>query len=155
MDPINAEKLLLEVVQTHRLFRTAGQAEGRDKISGTKAGVLHCLTQHDARLSDIAQQLTVSISVVSRAVESLEHGGLVERRSDVADGRAYLISLTAHGKAELTRRHRYFAERFADVLQGWTPDDVEQTVTVLQRLNTHLGQLADALDSDKEGTARL
>jgi len=155
VDPIDAEKLLLEVVQTHRLFRTAGQAQGREKISGTKVGVLHCLTQHDARLSDIAQQLTVSISVVSRAVESLEHSGLVKRRTDAADGRAYLISLTAEGRAELTRRHRYFAERFADVLQGWTLDEVEQTVTVLQRLNTYLSQLADVLDSDKEGTAQL
>lgn len=153
MDPKDAERLLLEVVQTHRLFRTAGQNRGRNEISGTKVGVLHCLTQQDARLSDIAQQLTVSISVVSRAVESLENDGMVERRSDEADGRAYLISVTDKGINELAQRHRYFSERFAGVLDDWSPQDVEHTISVLQRLNNHLDQLTDVLEVDERETS--
>lgn len=155
MDPQEAEKLLLEVVQTHRLFRTAGQNRGRNEISGTKVGVLHYLTQQDARLSDIAEKLTVSISVVSRAVEALEHDGLIERRSDEADRRAYLISLTERGGTELTKRHRYFAERFAEVLEGWSHQDLEETIAVLQRLNVRLGQLTAVLEVDERGTFKL
>lgn len=152
VDPENAERLLLEVVQTHRLFRTAGQNRGQNEIAGTKVGVLHCLTQQDARLSAIADQLTVSISVVSRAVESLERDGLVKRRSDKADGRAYLISVTDKGRTELAKRYRYFAQRFAGVLKDWSPQDVEDTITTLQRLNEYLDQLTDVLEIDERDT---
>src|SRR5699024_11306804 len=65
VDLKNAEKLLLEVVQTHRLFRTAGQAEGREKISGTKVGVLHCLTQHD-RSEEHTSELQSRFDLVCR-----------------------------------------------------------------------------------------
>lgn len=151
MDTEQAEKLLLELVRTHRLFRTAGQRKGRYAIAGTEVGVLHYLTHQDARLSDIAEQLTVSISVVSRAVEALERDGLVERRSDEADGRAYRITLTNQGRTELAQRHRYFAERFANVLTDWSTEDFQQTITTLQMLNKHLGQLSAVLDDDAKG----
>lgn len=152
VDTNDAGEVLLEVVQTYRTFRTAGQHQGRHKISGTKVGVLQCLTSNDARLNDIAQQLAVSASVASRTVESLEYDGLVQRRTDHADGRAVVISLTERGRSDLTERHRYIAERFATVLDGWTATDVGNTLDVLRRLNVHLDQLTDVLKADERET---
>lgn len=149
VDVEDAGEILLEVVNTFRIFRAAGQHQGRHTISGTKVGVLQCLTHEDARLSAIAQNLGLSASVTSRAVEALESDGLVRRRSDQVDGRAFLISLTAQGRSELAERHRYVTERFANVLEGWTSADVEHTLGVLQRLNVHLDQLTDVLKSDE------
>src|SRR5699024_7773012 len=128
---------------------TAGQHQGRHTISGTKVGVLHCLTGQDARLSDIAQQLAVSASVASRAVDSLECDGLVQRRTDQADGRASVVSLTEKGQSDLAERHRYVAERFASVLDGWTSADVEHALDVLRRLNGHLDELTEVLKADE------
>lgn len=152
VDASAAGKILLEVVQTLRAFRSAGQHQGRHAISGTKVGVLHCLTRDDARLSDIARQLSISVSVASRAVDSLEHEGLVQRRGDSADGRAFLISLTEQGQADLSQRYRYVAERFASVLTDWTPEEATQVISTLQTLNTHLDQLTDVLTADERET---
>lgn len=152
VDTSDAGRVLLEVVQTLRTFRIAGQHQGRHAISGTKVGVLHCLTRDDARLSDVARQLSVSASVASRAVDALEHDGLVQRRHDHADGRAVVISITEQGRSDLEQRHRYIAERFASVLQDRSRTEVEHTVSVLQQLNAHLDQLTELLISDERNT---
>ncbi|WP_087131443.1 MarR family winged helix-turn-helix transcriptional regulator [Microbacterium esteraromaticum] len=147
--PKDAGMILLEVVHTLRAFRVAGQHQGRHAIAGTQVGVLHCLTRDDARVSDIAKQLVMSTSVVSRAVETLEHDGLVRRRSDQADGRASVISLTEKGRADLAQRYQYVSERFATGLQDWTPAEKEDALRILQRLNTNLDQLTEVLVSDE------
>lgn len=151
MDSEQAEHLLLEVVNTYRLFRTVGQHQGRHAIAGTKVGVLQELKRDDLRLSDLAEQLGISVSVTSRAVEALEDEGLVGRRSDKADGRAVLLSVTDKGRLELAQRHDYVAQRFAAVLEDWQATDVQHTVDVLQRLNQGLGLLADVLEADEKG----
>lgn len=151
MDSGQAEHLLLEVVNTYRLFRAVGQHQGRHTIAGTKVGVLQELKSDDLRLSDLAEHLGVSVSVTSRAVEALETEGLVERRSDKADGRAVLLSITDKGRVELAQRHDYVAQRFAGVLEGWQATDLQHTVDMLQRLNHRLGLLADVLEADGKG----
>lgn len=145
----DAGRVLLEIAQTLRAFRVAGQRQGRNAISGTKVGVLNCLDQDGSRLSDIAHKLAVSVSVTSRAVESLEQEGLVERHPDQDDGRASLISLTPLGRRDLDRRLNYIAERFAGVLQESDSTDVMQTLAVLQKLNIDLGQLTEVLKIDE------
>src|SRR5699024_12514931 len=94
MDSEQAEHLLLEVVNTYRLFRTVGQHQGRHAIAGTKAGVLQELKRDDLRLSDLAEQLGISVSLPSRSAEALEDERLVSRRRVKADGRAVLRRIT-------------------------------------------------------------
>lgn len=151
MDSKQAQHVLLEVANTYRLFRTVGQHQGRYAIAGTKVGVLQELKRDDLGLSDLAEQLGVSVSVTSRAVEALETDGLVRRHNDKADGRAVLLSVTDKGRLELAQRHDYVAQRFAAVLEDWQSDDVQQTVDILQRLNHGLGLLADVLETDGKG----
>lgn len=154
MNVDDAGKILLEVVQTLRTFRTAGQHQGRYAISGTKVGVLHCLTHGEGRLSDIARQLAISVSVASRAIESLERDGLVQRRHDRADGRAFVVSITHQGRSDLAQRYRYIAERFASVMGDSNPTDVEHVIDVLQKLNMHLEELTEVLISDERNYHR-
>lgn len=149
VDAEDAGKVLLEVVHTLQAFRTAGKHRGKHSISGTKVGVLHCLSREDARLSEIAQRLSISMSVASRAVDSLEDSGLVERRRDPTDGRALEVILTEKGRIDLAQRHAYIAEKFVSVLTDWTQSDIEQTLAVLQRLNIGLDQLTDELKNDE------
>lgn len=141
-----AGELLLEMVTMARAFRVAGHRQ--QTISGTKIGVLQRLKHCDARLGELAQQLSISASVASRAVESLESNGLVERRTDDDDARAFLISLTDLGRATVAERERRIADKFAEVLDGWTPAQSDQALDVLQRLNTHLDELTVALETD-------
>lgn len=149
-----AGEVLQEVVRTMRAFRTVGQHQGRHALSGTKVGILQCLVGKEARVSDLAGQLSVSVSVASRAVEGLEGDGLVQRRSDQADGRASVISITSQGSTDLAQRHRYIAERFAAVLTDWSSSDAERALGVLQQLNDHLDRLAALLESDEREAGR-
>lgn len=149
-----ANDILQEVVRTLRTFRSVGQHQGRHALSGTKVGVLQCLTSHDTRVSTLAHQLSVSVSVASRAVDGLEHDGLVCRHSDQEDGRVSVISITPQGVADLAQRHRYIAERFASVLGDWTPSDAESALASLQQVNDRLDRLAEVLELDGREAGR-
>lgn len=129
-----------------RVFRVASHRQ--QTLSGTKIGVLQHLKHCDARLGELARQLSISASVASRAVDALESNGLVERRTDDDDARAFLISLTDLGRATVAEREHRIADRFADVLDDCTPEETEQALDVLQRLNTHLDELTAALETD-------
>lgn len=144
-----AGELLLEMVTMARVFRVAGNQQ--QTLAGTKTGVLQRLKYSDARLGDLARQLSISASVASRTVDALEHDGLVERRPDETDARAYLISLTDRGRAIVAKRERHMADRFAEVLGDWTPQESDQALDLLHRLNTHLDELTAALDADTRG----
>lgn len=141
-----AGELLLEMVTMARVFRVSGQRQ--QTISGTKFGVLQRLKHCDARLGELAQQLSISASVASRTVETLENNGLVERRTDDDDARAFLISLTDHGRAIVAERERHIADKFAQSLADWTPEESDQALDVLRRLNTHLDELTAGLATD-------
>lgn len=148
VDRDRAGKILVEMVTTLRVFRVLGQRQREQSISGTKSGVLQHLKYADARLGTLARQLSVSASVTSRAVEALELDGLVERRVDDADARASVISITDHGRENLATRERHVAEKFADVLSDWTPEETDQAISILQKLNVRLDDLTAALISD-------
>lgn len=149
VDRSQAGEILVELVKTLRVFRVAGHHQGRRSISGTKIGVLQYLTHREARLGELAQRLSLSASVVSRAVDALESEGLVERRSDHADARAFLVSITDAGREDLAQRQRHIAEKFADVLTDWEPSRVAETLDLLRHLNIHLEELADLLAADE------
>lgn len=148
VDRDRAGKILVEMVTTLRMFRVLGQHQRQKSISGTKIGVLQHLKYTDARLGTLARQLSVSASVASRTVDSLELDGHVERRCDDDDARAYVISITDRGRENLAVRERYVAEKFADVLSDWTPEETDQAITVLQKLNLRLDDLTSALETD-------
>lgn len=141
----DAGEILLELVKTLRIFRVAGTHQGERTIWGSQARVLQYLNHHDARLSELAQQISVSASVASRAVEALEADGLVERQADADDGRVSVISITEAGRVHVAELHRHIAEKFAQTLEDWTSQDIEHTIAVLQRLNTRLDQLTDVI----------
>lgn len=138
--------ILSEMVQTSRTFRLAGQRNKDQSFTGTRIGFLQHLRHRDARLGELATQLFVSAPVASRAVDCLETDGLVERRPDPEDARAQLISITERGLTKLTSSEAHAVRRFAEALTDWSPDDAEQTITLLQRLNRHLEEITR--DSD-------
>lgn len=141
-----AGELLLEMVTMARVFQVAGNQQRT--LAGTKTGMLQRLKHSDARLGELARQLSISASVASRTVDALEQGGLVERRTDETDARALLISLTDRGREIVAQRERHIADRFAGVLGDWTPGESDQALGLLHRLNAHLDELTTVLDAD-------
>jgi DNA-binding MarR family transcriptional regulator len=92
-------------------------------------------------LSDLATNLCLDISTVSRQAKTLEDRGLITRSEDPEDRRAQRIHLAPAGRDILAdawaRRHAWLAEALAD----WSPDDRAELVDVLTRF-------ADSLRAD-------
>ena len=102
------------LLQTHRkLTRELDarlEAEHGLSVSGLELLVrLNAAPDHRLRLSLLARQTGLSLSRVSRIVDSLESRGLVERQACPSDARAINAQLTEQGEerlhaAELTHR---------------------------------------------------
>jgi DNA-binding MarR family transcriptional regulator len=98
-------------------------------------GVLrHVAEGGPTRLTELARDLGLDSSTVSRHVSALERLGLLARVADVADRRVANLEVTAAGRKALERlrvaRHRFFAE----LLSAWPAEDREQLAPLLDRL---------------------
>jgi DNA-binding MarR family transcriptional regulator len=86
------------------------------------------------RVSDVADQLGVDLSVASRQVAALADEGHVERRPDDRDRRAQLVAVTPAGVRVLEDSHERMVAAFTRVLDGWSDEDVATLTGGLQRL---------------------
>jgi DNA-binding MarR family transcriptional regulator len=76
-------------------FAAAGYAE----IRGSFGSVLMPLFERDGRrVGDLAQAARLSKQSLTGLVAACEQAGLVERERDQADGRAFVVRLTARGR---------------------------------------------------------
>src|SRR3954463_11408520 len=139
-----AAELLSALSQLMRTSRSVAQRQTQNLVpSGTPLGVLKALSDGDARPGDLATRLCVAPSVVSRAVVPLEASGLVERRHDPADARAWRLRLTRarppRGGARPARRGRRAARRGAARLRP----ALQPAPRAVGRARRHRGRAAD------------
>ena len=90
------------------------------------------------RLVELAEEFGLDKSTMSRQVGSLLRLGLVGRRPDPDDGRAFLLELSADGRERLDAvsgaRHEVWRERLAE----WSPEEIGALADGLTRLATTL-----------------
>lgn len=90
------------IVQRLRLF--SRRAERELGLSGPQLFVIQLLADHpDLSVGALAERTLTHQSTVSTVVAPLIKKGLVARRSDEADGRRVLLSLTRSGQALLQK----------------------------------------------------
>ncbi len=101
-----------------------GLSDNRD-LSLTALAVLGTLQRGGPqRITTLAAAEGVSQPSMTQLVQRLELRGLVERRSDPADGRVALVGLTGQGSAALGARRQRNAERLASILADLPAEDV-------------------------------
>lgn len=86
------------------------------------------------RVSDVAAELGVDLSVASRQVAALVEAGYARREVDEADRRAHLMATTPEGVRVLKDSHGRMVEAFTGVLADWGSDDVAALTAALTRL---------------------
>ena len=123
---------LLKALQ--RVIRATKRTVHDDTVDRAAIIILSSLKENNAvRLSDLAGDLLLDISTVSRQAKALEDRGLVTRTEDVDDRRAVRLQVSPAGLAVLdqawTRRNRWLAES----LHEWTPGDRAELVATLTR----------------------
>ncbi|MBM7366963.1 MarR family winged helix-turn-helix transcriptional regulator [Gordonia hydrophobica] len=138
VDDEQARRIMAEAIEIARVFEIARKRRLTSGLTGTKIGILKHLKCADARLTELAETLTVSLPVASRAVGALESEGYVVRRSDPADARASLLSLSPAGIDYLRTRESQFMAHFATRLADWSDEDAAQAEAVLSRLRAPL-----------------
>lgn len=102
--------------------------EERDLHPAAVALLAALARRGESRVSELAQLQMVDTSVVSRQVTQLERANLVERRACREDGRAQLISATAHGLEMLDGWRRAQITLVQEALADWSEEDVRAFV---------------------------
>ncbi|GAB2483641.1 hypothetical protein GCM10027187_59010 [Streptosporangium sandarakinum] len=77
------------------------------------------------RLSVLAELMEVDKSTLSPPAKRLESRGFIERRSDPADARAKLVSVTREGKLAIRELWKARTTAVAALMEGWEPSDIE------------------------------
>lgn len=89
-------------------------------------------------MGELSQRLMVTGGNVTGITDQLEAEGMVLRGAHPSDRRAYAVRLTPAGR-RLFRRMAMTHERWiAELLAGWTPEELQQVQTLLGTLKTHL-----------------
>lgn len=87
------------------------------------------------RATELAAYIGVGKATMSRQLRALEDLGLVTRAPDPADGRAWLVELTAEGRSRVGRVRDARRARYAGRLADWNPREVSELARLLHQLN--------------------
>ncbi|WP_405648489.1 MarR family winged helix-turn-helix transcriptional regulator [Streptomyces sp. NBC_00019] len=87
------------------------------------------------RATELAAYIGVGKATMSRQLRALETLGLVTRAPDPADGRAWLVELTAEGRSRVGRVRNARRARYAGRLADWNPREVSELARLLHELN--------------------
>lgn len=83
--------------------------------------------------AQLAEDIGLDRSVVSRHATRLERAGLIERLPDPADRRATLLSLTGRGRRAVREMRERLAGTFDQYLAGWPPGEAARFAASLRR----------------------
>jgi DNA-binding MarR family transcriptional regulator len=134
------ENFAYDIVETARVIRRAFDRRAAE-LGTTRAQwrVLARLNHEDGtRQIELAEALDVEPITLCRMIDRLEEAGLVERRRDEADRRAWRIHLTEKARPVIDKL-RALADIFnADMLTAVAETDREATTRVLTRVRENL-----------------
>lgn len=135
------ERALLGLLNTHaRLMRELEArllAEHRLSLSAFDAliAILHAAGD-ETTITELAHEVRLSPSRVSRLVAELESSGLVERRRSAADSRATSVSVTERGWQRVQEAAPTYLETSRAILfDRLSPRDVDRLVGIWDRLH--------------------
>ncbi|MFF4444398.1 MarR family winged helix-turn-helix transcriptional regulator [Streptomyces sp. NPDC001502] len=124
--------LLKRTTRTHLHQRlTEGMGEAVDDVTYP---VLSALARSGSRsAADLAQDVGVDRSGVTRRASRLEAAGLIRREPDPTDRRAHLLVLTDEGRLAVAELRVRLAGHIEASLSSWPPGEAETFARLLRR----------------------
>lgn len=131
-----------------RLMRRAFQQRLEDgALTPAQGRALVYISRHEGiRQVDLAKLLEVQPITLARLVDQLVEAGVVERRPDPADRRAYQVFLTPAAASHLATIEQVSATIRADALRGL---DAQQAAFLLSALHTMRDNLRQEVCHDR------
>lgn len=124
---------------SHLMRRAFQQRRTDNALTLAQARALYYVSRHEgARQVDLAELLDVQPITLARALDQLAEAGLVERRPDPDDRRAYRIHLTPAAVPHLSAIDAIAATIRADALQGLDAQEVAAVFSALHRMRNNL-----------------
>ena len=95
-------------------------------VSPAQSGLLFVLGRRDgALMGEAGAALDLGMPGISGLAERMVEAGLIEKRADPADGRAWRLFLTASGRKALARTKARVAELNARLAQGFSEAEID------------------------------
>ncbi|MEW6643246.1 MAG: MarR family winged helix-turn-helix transcriptional regulator [Pseudomonadota bacterium] len=117
---------LLNVAQRRLQRWVEQQMAAENGLTSAQSGVLFYLGRNDgALIGDIAAALDLVPSAMSGLADRMERAGLVERRPDSADGRAWRVHLTAAGQTMRKRALARTQTLNAKLMEGFSEKEID------------------------------
>jgi DNA-binding MarR family transcriptional regulator len=124
--------------------------EGED-INFTQWRVLMCLRDEIASTcADISRELSHDKGSMTRILDQLEERRFIHRKRNKDDRRLVFLTLTAAGRATVNRLVPKLVNYYNDLLQDFSPQDVELLTRLLTRLRAAL-KAGDMVSATREG----
>ena len=126
-----------------RLLRRAFDERARTiGVTRTQWRMLTTLSRHEGvNQGRLAELLDVEPITLCRMVDRLSEAGLVERRADPADRRAWRIHLSDRSRPILDELRSLADGLIEEALAGLTGPDRDQLTNLLERIRTNLNDV--------------
>ena len=139
------DSVALLVADSSRFFRRRFDARARRiGVSRAQWQVLFALSRNQGiNQAGLAEALDVETITVGRMVDRLADAGLVERRADPADRRAWRLHLTDRAHPILEELRSVGEVVMAEALAGFSPAELETMGALLTRLRSNVSPRGD------------
>lgn len=131
---------------TARLLRRAFNARVRQLgMTSVQARLLLSLSKAEGENQGFyAERLDVEPITLCRLIDRMEDGGLLERRRDPADRRAWRVHLTERSREQLDAVRASLVGLEDDVLKGMNPAQRDVLTELLENIRTNIGEARTA-----------
>ncbi len=106
--------------------------EGQPRILNT------LIEQGTMTQRELAENCMLDVTTMSRTLDKLEHGGLLERKVNPKCRRSYLISLTEAGEKKAVQVRSIFAQLDEKMWNGIDKEEMEQMYLTLEKIHRNL-----------------
>ncbi|MFW6690283.1 MarR family winged helix-turn-helix transcriptional regulator [Streptomyces sp. MAR4 CNX-425] len=135
------------VRQHDRLMATAGVSLDRAAV----ALLRQVEGAEPLRLGELAGQLGVEASHVTRQVQQLQKAGYVSRVPDPDDRRAQLIQLTGEGREAIARIRAVACQGMQVALGEWSPEELRRLAELFHRMVDDFVAFGEGRAAEGEG----
>jgi DNA-binding MarR family transcriptional regulator len=156
----NPDRMLGFVIhETARLLRRRFEQYARaDELGLTRAQcavLAHLARQEGINQAALAQSLDIEPITLVRLLDRLEEAGLLERKPDPGDRRAYVLMLTAKARPVLARIFDLAERVYGDAQVGMSKADTAQLLNLLVQMKANLAaRTTEAASEDTDPSRR-
>ncbi|MBE6555779.1 MAG: MarR family transcriptional regulator [Ruminococcaceae bacterium] len=133
-----APRILMDVARVLRYRVRGNEEDGVMSQHAARVLLAHLAIVGEASQLTLAERTRFSTPTVSILLRKMEKEGLVCRVPDEQDHRVMLVSLTERGRAYDREHLERIAEHERSALAGFTPEEEETLVSLLERMYRNL-----------------